>query len=206
MQLPSVGSTDSPVEICRRARTCSLETRVRRRNRGLSRRSEDYDVRILPTAITARFNFPAIPIVKTIATTSFAIHDPPKQRGRIHAQVSGPFASLRLRLVRCTPKLYHADPSLFLLPSLSASIVRCMYPPGSCWNKPGARTMYQYQPSSIQAMPYLRSYQLSLLHYSSRENFFLIRNRSSESERTEVKIATRRKERNPNMKSYLKYL
>lgn len=116
---------------------CSSETRVRRRNRGLSRRSEDYDVRILPTArcYYGRVQLPRNPDRNDGGDgdgadggrSRFTI------RGRIHDQVSGPFASLRLRLVRRMPKLYHADPSHSLSfsvslssLSLSASIVLCM--------------------------------------------------------------------------------
>lgn len=50
MQLSSAGSTDISRQKFADVQERSLETRVRRRNCGLSRRSEDYDVRILPTA------------------------------------------------------------------------------------------------------------------------------------------------------------
>lgn len=50
MQLSSAGSTDISRQKFADVQERSLETRVRRRNRGLSRRNEDYDVRILPKA------------------------------------------------------------------------------------------------------------------------------------------------------------
>lgn len=92
----------------------SLEIRVRRRNRGLSRRSEDYDVRILPTArcYYGWVQLPRNPDRRN-GSGDGVVHDS-RSDGRIHDQVSGPFVSLRLHLVRRTPKLYHADPSLTL--------------------------------------------------------------------------------------------
>lgn len=202
MQLSSVSSTDFPVEICRRARTCSLETRVRCRNRGLSRRSEDYDVRILPTArgYYGRAQLPRNPDRRNDGGD--VVHDPRSAEAtRPHSRSSfWPVHELAVTFSSPYTEIIPRGSFLSFPPSLPATIVRCMYPPGSGWNEPEATTKYWYQPSSIQAMPYLHFCQ-----FNSQGELFLIYNRSLKSKRTEMnsRFAGRI---TPTVKSYLKYL
>lgn len=168
MQLRSVGSTDFPVEICRRARTCSLETRVRRCNRGLSRRSEDYDVRrILPTArgYYGRVQLPRNPDRQNDGGD--VVHDPRSAGAtRPHSRSSfWPVHELAVTFSSPYTEIIPADPT-----SLSLSPSRLLAPLCSYWpmyvHPPHTRlvpagtslglwTMYWHQPSSIRAMPYL---------------------------------------------------
>lgn len=135
MQLSSAGSTDISRQKFADVQERSLETRVRRRNCGLSRRSEDYDVRILPTArrYYGWVQLPRNPD-RWNGSGDGIVHDSRSGEATRPYSRSSFWSVRELAVTFSSPKLYQ-DPSLFPSLSLSASIVRCMCPPDSCWER-----------------------------------------------------------------------